>query len=50
MIAVYSVKYSSQLVVDERVAQAILKVDDPDTLLDLLRCNGKPNATTFDAF
>ena len=45
-----SAEYSSQSVVDERVAQAILKVDEPDILLDLRRCNGKPNATTFNAF
>lgn len=45
-----SAEYSSQAQVDERVARALLNLDDPEILLDLRRCNGKPNTTLFDVF
>ena len=45
-----SAEYSSQAQVDERVARALLDLDDPEILLDLRRCNGKPNTTLFDVF
>lgn len=36
--------------VKERVAKAILNLDDPEIMLDLCRTNGKPNSTHFDQF
>ena len=36
--------------VDSRVAQAILKVNDPDIILDLREYNGKVNSSHFDKF
>ena len=45
-----SAEYSSQAQVDEHVARALLDLDDPEILLDLRRCNGKPNATLFNVF
>ena len=41
---------SDQAAVDERVAQALLEVDDPDIIIDLRRFNGKVNTCQFDPF
>ena len=43
-------QYSSEAAVDERVAKAVLQLDDPQIVMDLRRMNGKPNSTIFDAF
>ena len=45
-----SPEYAGQAEVDERVANAILNVDDPEIVLDLRRANGKLNSTIFDKF
>ena len=45
-----SPEYAGQAEVDERVANVILHVDDPEIVLDLRRANGKPNSTIFDKF
>ncbi len=42
-----SAQYSSEAAVDERVAKAVLQLDDPQMVMDLRRMNGKP---IFDAF
>ena len=36
--------------IDERVAQAVISIDDPDIVLDLCKANGNPKSTTFDRF
>ena len=36
--------------VDERVAKAVVNLDDPEIVLDLRSTNGKPNSTHFDQF
>ena len=36
--------------IDERVAQAVISIDDPDIVLDLRKANGNPKSTTFDRF
>ena len=36
--------------VDERVAKAVVNLDDPEIVLDLRSTNGKPNSTRFDQF
>ena len=43
-------EYSSEADVDERVAKAVVELDDPDIVLDLRKLNGKPNSTMFDEF
>ena len=43
-------QYSSEAAVDERVAKAVLQLDDPQIVMDLRRMNGKPNSTIFNAF
>ena len=35
---------------DERVAKAVLQVNDPEFILDLRRTNGKMNHCLFDEF
>lgn len=41
---------SDQAAVDERVAQALLELDDPDIIMDLRRFNGKAKNCQFDPF
>ena len=36
--------------VDERVAKAVLAVENPDIILDLRSLNGKPKSALFDSF
>ena len=36
--------------IDERVAQAVISINDPDIILDLRKANGNPKSTTFDTF
>ena len=36
--------------IDERVAQAVISINDPDIILDLRKANGNPKSTTFDIF
>ena len=36
--------------IDERVAQAVISINDPDIVLDLRKANGNPKSTTFDRF
>ena len=36
--------------IDERVAQAVISINDPDIVLDLRKANGNPNSSTFDRF
>lgn len=36
--------------IDEHVAQAVISIDDPDTVLDLSKANGNPTSTTYDRF
>ena len=36
--------------VDERVAEALLTLDDPRIVYDLHRMNGRPKSGKFDAF
>ena len=45
-----SAEYSSEAKVDERIAQALLDINDPDIVLDHRRSNGKPDSTIFDKF
>ena len=45
-----SPEYAGQVEVDERVANAVLHVDDAEVILDLRRANGRPNSTIFDKF
>ena len=45
-----SAEHSSEAKVDERVAQALLDINDPDIVLDLRRSNGKPDRSIFDKF
>ena len=40
----------AQKEVDERVAKAVLMLEDPEILLDLRKLNGNPKATHFDDF
>ena len=40
----------AQKIIDERVANAVLAIGDPDILLDLRKLNGNPKATLFDDF
>ena len=35
---------------DERVAKAVLAVENPDIILDLRSLNGKPKSALFDGF
>ena len=35
---------------DERVARAVVNLDDPELVLDLRRMNGKAQSSLFDAF
>jgi hypothetical protein len=37
-----------QAEVDERIANAILQLDDPEIVLDLRQMNGKPNCSMFN--
>ena len=41
---------SEQTAIDERVAQAVLELDDPDIIIDLRKFNGKVNNLQFDPF
>lgn len=41
---------SAQPEVDERVAKAVLELDDPEVLLDLRKSNGNPKTSLFDSF
>ena len=43
-------EYVSEAQVDERVANAVLQLDDTEIVLDLRKMNGKPNSTIFDKF
>ena len=36
--------------VDERVAKAILEMDDPDIILDLRQTNGHVESSRFDSY
>ena len=36
--------------VDDRVAQSVLGLDDPEIILDLRQLNGNPRSTNFDTF
>ena len=45
-----SVSCSAEAQVDERVARAVVNLDDPEIVLDLRRMNGKAQSTLFDAF
>ncbi len=45
-----SPSYASEVVVDDRIARAILDFDDPDIVLDLRQANGHPNSNAFDPF
>ena len=36
--------------IDERVAQAVISIDNPDIVLDLRKANRNPKSTTFDRF
>ena len=36
--------------IDERVAQAVISINDPDMILDLRKANGNPKSTIFDTF
>ena len=36
--------------VDERVAKAVVNLDDPEIVLNLHSTNGKPNSTRFAQF
>ena len=40
----------AQKIIDERVANAMLTIGDPNILLDLRKLNGNPKATLFDDF
>ena len=44
----FAAQYSSEAAVDERVAKAVLQLDDPQIVMDLRRMNGKPNSTIFN--
>jgi hypothetical protein len=39
-----------QAEVDERVAKAVIKLDDPEVILDLQKSNGNPKSSLFDSF
>ena len=39
-----------QQIIDERVAHALVDLDDPNIMLDVRRLNGKVNSDKFDAF
>lgn len=41
---------SDQAAVDERVAQALLELDDPDIIMDLRRFNGKLRIVSLTHF
>lgn len=41
---------SAEAQVDERVAQAVVSLVDPEIVLDLHRLNGKADSNLFDAF
>ena len=43
-------EYASEAQVDERVAKAVVQLDDPEIIMDLRKLNGNPNSTTFDPF
>ena len=43
-------EYASQAEVDEHVAKAVLRFDDPELVLDLRRANGNPQSTIFYVF
>jgi len=45
-----SAEYASEAQVDERVAKAVVELDDPEIIMDLRQMNGNPKATTFDVF
>ena len=43
-------KYASQAEVDEDIAKAVLRFDDPELVLDLRRANGNPQSAIFYVF
>lgn len=45
-----SASYSSEAEVDQRIARAVLEIDDPEVVLDLRRSNGNPKSNLFDSF
>lgn len=45
-----SASCSAESEVDDRVARAIVDIDDPSIVVDLRRLNGKPTTSKFDAF
>ncbi|SMN01555.1 hypothetical protein SPONL_2127 [uncultured Candidatus Thioglobus sp.] len=47
---VHSLKIGAEQAVNERIAQALVHLDDPDILLDLRKLNGKVKNTAFDHF
>lgn len=45
-----SASCSHETEVDERVAKAVMEIDDPSIVMDLRSLNGKPTSSKFDAF
>ncbi len=41
---------SNEAEVDDRLATYLIKMDEPDVILDLRKLNGKPGSSTFDRF
>ena len=45
-----SAQCSSEAEADERVAKAVVQLDDPEVIMDLRQMNENPKSTTFELF